>query len=471
MDPDTAATVYKAEQACPLCGENGQTVFYLTPIPHFREIILSAFSCPHCGHKNSQVETNNEISHTGVRIELQVTDATDMNRQIVKSKQCVISIPEIGLEIPKQSQAGTLSTIEGILMKVTTQLFETVEALDKSGDAAGAKKLTLFLLKLSVLAKGEQFPFSVILDDPLGDSYIEALTDGGTQSDKKMKVERYERTKAQNQLLGLFSKEELEKAAMGADNEGGAEAVAATAQVEEEFKAPKGGLLTDDTIMKMYQKADDLEAVSMKSECPACGSEGEHRMCNVTVPHFRSIIIICFYCKSCGYKLAEVKPSGAVPEKGKKMVLKVTQATAEFDLRRDFVKSSSAMVAIPEIGLELCSGTLGGRYLTVEGIIAMTKEQLMSSGNFALGDSSHPDTKSKFVKFIEKVDAVLAGKMDFTFVVTDPMDSSWIYNKFAPEKDPQLTETLYTRSAEEDEELGLNQMHAPEICESESDDD
>ena len=90
-------------------------------------------------------------------------------------------------------------------------------------------QLTLFLLKLSVLAKGadrltlspttttpiplhpnpnpglnplhtttrhcivcdlsgEQFPFSVILDDPLGDSYIEALTDGGTQSDKKMKV-------------------------------------------------------------------------------------------------------------------------------------------------------------------------------------------------------------------------------------------------------------------------------------------
>merc|ERR1712176_103887 len=129
----------------------------------------------------------------------------------------------------------------------------------------------------------------------------------------------------------MGSKEELERQAMGPDNEGGAEATAATAAPE--FTAPKGGLLTDDNMMKMYQKAEDLEAVSMKCECPACKSEGEHRMCNVSVPHFRSIIIICFYCKSCGYKLAEVKPSGAVPEKGKKMVLKVTKATAAFDLR------------------------------------------------------------------------------------------------------------------------------------------
>lgn len=224
-------------------------------------------------------------------------------------------------------------------------------------------------------------------------------------------------------------------------------------------------------MMQKYQKAEDLEAVTMKSECPACQSEGEHRMCNVTVPHFRSIILICFYCKSCGFRQAEVKPGGAVPDKGKKTVLKVTKATAKFDLRRDFVKSAHAAIEIPEIGLELCSGTLGGRYLTIEGAIILVKEQLMSSGNFALGDSSQPDVKSKFQKFIEKIDNLLAGQLDFTFIVTDPMDSSWIYNKFAPEKDPQLTETLYTRTAEEDEDLGLDMMDAPEICESESDDD
>jgi len=469
VDLDTEATVYKAEQICPLCGENGQAVFYLTPIPHFREIIISAFSCPHCGHKNSEVQRSNAIAETGVRMEVQVTGPEDMNRQIVKSKECVLTIPELGLEIPKRSQAGTLSTIEGVLMKVTTQLFETVEALDKSGDAEGAAKLTQFCIQLAAIAQGKQFPFSVHLDDPLGDSYIEALTDG-TTPDPKMKVERYQRTKEQNQLIGLYSKEELEEAAMGPDNEGGAEAEAATAEVAE-FKAPKGGLLTDDSIMQMYQKADDLEAVVMKSECPACQSEGEHRMCNVTVPHFRSIILICFYCKSCGFKQAEVKPSGAVPDKGKKIVLKVTKATAAFDLGRDFVKSSSATVQIPEIGLEMCAGTLGGRYLTIEGAVVLVKEQLLSSGNFALGDSSRPDVKAKFEKFIEKMDQVLAGQIDFTFVVTDPMDSSWIYNKFAPKEDPQMTETYYTRSAEEDEELGLDEMNAPEFCESESDDD
>ncbi len=40
-------------------------------------------------------------------------------------------------------------------------------------------------------------------------------------------------------------------------------------------------------------------------------------------------------------------------------------AHAQVDLKRDVIKSDSAMVDIPELDLELGHGTLGGVYTTV----------------------------------------------------------------------------------------------------------
>lgn len=46
----------------------------------------------------------------------------------------------------------------------------------------------------------------------------------------------------------------------------------------------------------------------------------------------------------------------------------------------------------------------------------------------------------------------------FHFDIVDPLANSWIYSDCAPNPDPRLEIVDYTRSFEEDEALGLNDM-------------
>jgi zinc finger protein len=84
------------------------------------------------------------------------------------------------------------------------------------------------------------------------------------------------------------------------------------------------------------------------------------------VPFFKSIVLISFVCDFCGYKNSEVKTGGEVSKKGLNMSVKVLNSE---DLNRDFFKSDTAVVRIPEVGLELASGCMGSFYSTIEGFL------------------------------------------------------------------------------------------------------
>ena len=71
-------------------------------------------------------------------------------------------------------------------------------------------------------------------------------------------------------------------------------------------------------------------------------------------------------CDVCGYKNSEVKGGGAVSELGRRYTLKVAEPA---DLQRDVLKSETAAISVPEIDLEVTTGTLGGLITTVEGLL------------------------------------------------------------------------------------------------------
>ena len=56
-------------------------------------------------------------------------------------------------------------------------------------------------------------------------------------------------------------------------------------------------------------------------------------------------MLMCFVCEHCGFKDAEIKPSGEIPPKGKKTTIRVTRANAADYLQRDLLKSADAYVA------------------------------------------------------------------------------------------------------------------------------
>lgn len=46
----------------------------LTVIPFFREIVISAFECPHCGFRNTGIQSAAQISERGVTYEVLTKD-------------------------------------------------------------------------------------------------------------------------------------------------------------------------------------------------------------------------------------------------------------------------------------------------------------------------------------------------------------------------------------------------------------
>lgn len=175
-------------------------------------------------------------------------------------------------------------------------------------------------------------------------------------------------------------------------------------------------------------------------------------MCMATIPYFKEIIIMAFSCEFCGHKNVEIKQGGGISTKATKIVFDVKGVK---DLNRDVFKSDTTYFAIPELGLELQPGTLGSVYTTVEGLLDKILDHLNATNPFGRGDST---TNTKFLAFLTELKAMKDGERPFTFVLDDPLSNCFIYNPTAPEDDPQIHITIYDRTWEQNEDLGINDM-------------
>lgn len=72
-------------------------------------------------------------------------------------------------------------------------------------------------------------------------------------------------------------------------------------------------------------------------------------------------------CDVCGYKSTEVKGGGGIPDQGRIFTLEVCEPA---DLQRDVLKAETASISVPEIDLEVTTGTMGGLITTVEGLLS-----------------------------------------------------------------------------------------------------
>ncbi|KAL3217412.1 hypothetical protein MRX96_032414 [Rhipicephalus microplus] len=187
--------VTELESLCLQCRKNGITRLLLTKIPFYREVVVMSFHCEHCGWQNSELQPAASVQPTGIRFELLVRVKEDLNRQVVKTRDAVVTLPEIELEIPARTQEGCITTVEGVLQRV-------VRGLENTDYPESRDKLTEFVSALKKLQELEK-PFRLVLDDPSGNSFVENPQAPG--ADPSMKVRRYERTAEQDLSLGILS--------------------------------------------------------------------------------------------------------------------------------------------------------------------------------------------------------------------------------------------------------------------------
>lgn len=426
------------ESMCPKCEQLGTTRLMITNIPHFKEIIVSSFECPHCGERNNEVTFGGVFGPKKVRYELQVRSKKDLDRQVVKSEFATITIPELELEIPPESQKGNLNTVEGILEQTHDGL-QLQQPLRKIQHPEVYEKIEEFCQKLESFRSGD-VPFTLTLDDPAGNSYIEPIHDyyHPTLDPQLTKYEK-ERTDIDRQLLGVAIDYNTER-------------------TQEEQQDVDEGQYADVT--------------QIPCDCPACCKPGHMMMHECDIPYFKETVIMAFKCDFCGYKSNEIKTGGAINEKGLRLTLHVE---TEDDLKRDVLKSETASLHIPEVHLELAPGTLGGFFSSVEGTITQVRDQLNSlpQAAFAAGDSADENSKS-MLEFVKELNELLEMKRPFTFILDDPLGNVYIQNPRAhlpppDDADPRLESEEYTRTEEQDEELGILAMRRNEEGEHHTD--
>jgi len=410
------------ESLCMSCHEQGNTRLLLTRIPFFREVVLMSFECPHCHFKNCEIQSASEIQERGCTYTLKLAAREDFDRQVVKSETCVCRFPELDLEIP--AQRGQLTTVEGLLSTVLEDLQGDQETR-RLAQPEAYEQIGEFIERGRAVLEGTGLPVSLVVDDPSGNSWVEPKP-GDPRG--KWTSKHYERTKEQNEGLGLTDAD-------------------ASAREEREQKAEEDHEIRPD------------EVHTFPATCPSCVRPCSTHMKLVEIPHFKEVVIMSTVCDSCGYKSNEVKTGGAVPAKGRIITLKVEDAE---DLARDILKSETCGLTCPELKLDLTPGTLGGRFTTIEGLLAQVHDELhqriFSSADEETSDSIEKETREKWEEFFQGLRDAKDGKRQFTCILDDPLAASYVQNLCAPDPDPQLTIVDVERTKDQDEDLGIADM-------------
>ncbi|KAI5081833.1 hypothetical protein GOP47_0001576 [Adiantum capillus-veneris] len=467
-DVEEELPLQEIESLCMRCGENGTTRLLLTRIPHFREIVLMAFECPHCNERNNEVQFAGQLQSQGSCHTLTVPkgDAKVLSRQVVKSDSATIKIPELEFEVPPEAQRGTLSTVEGVLLRAAEEIGALQEERRKT-EPSQAEALDRFLVKLRSCAMGES-SFTFIISDPAGNSFVENPHAPGL--DPLLSVRFYDRSPAEQAALGF-----LVDPSLGGDKENSSRPEEKHSEETRKYvpagtqKVPHGTIgaqlaykailqgNSEDVASSLLKYSAPEEVMTFPSTCGACAARCETRMYATNIPYFKEVIVMASTCDTCGYRNSELKPGGSIPIKGRKISVRVLSRK---DLSRDVIKSDTSSVTIPELELELASGTLGGLVTTVEGLLQQISERLKGMNQFCLGDSAMATDKHKWREFEEKMKKLLNMEAPWTLILDDPLANSFI----APitdtiQDDVQLHSDEYERTWQENEDLGLNDMN------------
>ncbi|MCJ1462873.1 nucleolar zinc-finger protein [Pseudocyphellaria aurata] len=445
-EDDGIKVVEEIESLCMKCGETGITRLLLTKIPYFREIILMSFYCDYCYLRNTEVQSAGQIQERGIIYTLNLDNPEDLQRPAVKSDTAVFRIEDLDVEVP--AGLGRLTNVEGLLCEILKDL-EYGQKRRKREEPALYAKIDAIVQPLLEMSLGRGLPFTVTLNDPAGNSWIEPSSE---DSSKKYVRAEYARTPEQNESLGLsgenfdWGNETQEEAANPEGNKGGE-------------LGPMEGVDIEDGVQ-----------YAVPCECPGCSKAAVLNIQKVKIPYFKEVFICAVVCTSCGYRTSDVKTGGEIPEKGSRIWLEVKEPG---DLQRDILKSETCLVKIPVCQVEVQPGTMGGRFTTVEGLLTHIRNDLhgsifdMDDTSGSGGDSMPEEKKTAWKEFFTQLGKAINAEITYTILLEDPLANSYVQSLHAPDPDPQIKTEEYERTAEEEEELGLADMKTQQDADGE----
>ena len=172
----------------------------------------------------------------------------------------------------------------------------------------------------------------------------------------------------------------------------------------------------------------------MKIDCPICrgNQTAESTTKTSNIPHFGEILETSLICNSCGYKHNDVI---CLEQKDPaKHSLSINKDT----LKSRVVKSQSATVSIPELGLKVEPGPKSLGYISnVEGVIVRFEEGVKK----ALVIFDDEESQKNGLAILEKLSSLAKGDIDATLMIEDPFGQSNIID-INTEQNPLTEEEL-----------------------------
>ncbi len=163
--------------------------------------------------------------------------------------------------------------------------------------------------------------------------------------------------------------------------------------------------MNDETISEMIIK------------CPACGIEGVAKsiMKELEIPHFGQVMETTLLCPNCGFKHSDI--IALEQNDPAKYVIEINKN----NLSVRVVRSQSATVIIPEIGIKVEPGPKSEGYVTnIEGVLTRFEDAVKKALNLFEDDESQKNAKIA----LSELQELKKGNKTATLIILDPFGQS-----------------------------------------------
>ena len=167
---------------------------------------------------------------------------------------------------------------------------------------------------------------------------------------------------------------------------------------------------------------NEEELNEMIIKCPACGIEGVAKsiMKEIEIPHFGKVLETTIQCPSCGFKHSDI--IALEQNDPAKYVIEINKNT----LSKRVVRSQSATVSIPEVGVKVEPGPKSEGYVTnIEGMLTRFESAVKKALNLFDDEESQNNAKNTLTHIQE----LKKGNGTATLIILDPFGQSNIVSE------------------------------------------
>lgn len=162
---------------------------------------------------------------------------------------------------------------------------------------------------------------------------------------------------------------------------------------------------------------NEFEINEMVIKCPACSVEGQAKsiMREIEIPHFGKVLETTIQCPECGFKHSDI--IALEQNDPAKYIIAINKK----NLSTRVVRSQSATVSIPEIGVKVEPGPKSEGYVTnIEGILTRFEDAVKKALNLFDDAESQANAKNT----LKNIEELKKGNMEATLIIYDPFGQS-----------------------------------------------